>query len=176
VAYLAAGGAPALAHDDNDQEAVERADNYLRLQSTGQGLLQFVHMGADYHGHSYLHTNYVIDGDGYRVPGHFALVFRFHWEDDSITDLAFLCNEKGIIYDVAVNYTNARFNQPFLLANAAIQILGNLVIDNYKRQMSAQQLKLTHELVNNADAKGLLVLALILGENSRNYGSLLEKH
>ncbi len=168
LASITGAAAQAFAYDGVDQRAVQRAASYLSIRETGEGILNFVHMGADYHGHTYLRTNNVVDRDGYRVPGHFALVYRFHWEDDGVTDLAFLCNERGGIYDVQVTYTNAVLNQPFLLANAAIQILGNLVIDNYKDRMSREQLRLAHEFVDHADSKGLLELALMLGESARD--------
>ncbi len=67
-----------------------------------------------------------------------------------------------------VTYTNAVLNQPFLVANAAIQILGNLVIDNYKDRMSREQLRLAREFIDHANAKGLLELALTLGESARD--------
>ena len=98
------------------------------------------------------------------ITGAAAKAFAY----DGVTDLAFLCNERGGIYGVQVTYTNAVLNQPFLLANAAIQILGNLVIDNYKDRMSREQLRLAHEFVDHADSKGLIELTLMLGESARD--------
>jgi hypothetical protein len=159
--FIHAGGCATAAADDGvDQSALARAYDFLSSRDIGKEILNYVHMGVDYHGHSWLRSTYVTNADGNRIPGQFALIYRFHWEDDGITDLAFLCNERGMVYEVHVAYTNAILNQPFFVANLSIQVLGNLLIESYKDSMTAEQLRLAHEFVDHADAKGLLQLDL----------------
>lgn len=138
-----------------DQQAVNRADSFLRTTESGTNVLNFLHMGAAYHGHRYQKTLSVNDG-----RGDFALVYRFFWEDDGITDLAFLCEPNGFVYKVQVVYTNAVWSQPFLSANVSISVLGHSLIEAYKDKLSDDDQRRLHELVNKADAKELLELSL----------------
>jgi hypothetical protein len=140
--------------------AVLAADQFLRSEARGRETLNYLHFGADYHGHEYLRTVVVAGGDGRPIPGQFALVYRFHWENDGITDLAYLCNEAGRVYAVDVMYTNARWSPPFGWANAAIQVLGNALIEANKNQMSDLERKVVQKLVDAADAKALLEWSL----------------
>jgi hypothetical protein len=136
------------------------ADRFLRTEARGRATLNYLHFGGDYHGHEYLRTVSVLGGDDRPIAGYFALVYRFHWENDGITDLAYLCNEAGKVYRVQVMYTNAVFSQPFGLANAAIKVLGNALIEAYKNNMSDPERKIVQKLVDSADAKGLLEWSL----------------
>lgn len=138
-----------------DQRAVNRADALLSTAETGTNVLNFLHMGADYHGHRYLKTLPVSDG-----RGDFELVYRYFWHDDGITDLGFLCDDNGFVYKVRVEYTNAVWSQPFLAANVSISVLGHSMIEAYKDKLSEDDRRKLHELVNKADAKGLLELSL----------------
>jgi hypothetical protein len=140
--------------------AVVLADGFLRSEARGRETLGYLHFGAAYHGHEYLRTVSVVGGDARPIPGHFALVYRFHWEDDGITDLAYLCNEAGRVYRVQVMYTNAVFSPPFGLANLAIQVLGDALIEANKNEMSDLERKVVQKLVDSADAKGLLEWSL----------------
>jgi len=142
------------------QHAISAADQFLRTEARGRETLGFVHLGADYHGHEYLRTVDVLGGDGRVIPGQFALVYSFHWENDGITDVAYLCNESGRVYRVQIMYTNARWSQPFVLANATIKILGNALIERNKNQMNDFERRVVQKLVDSADAKGLLEWSL----------------
>jgi hypothetical protein len=142
---------------DFGQTAVNRAGAFLGAPDRGKEVLAFVHFGADYHGHKYVETRNVNDG-----RGAFALVYRFWWEDDGVTDIAFLADSTGYVYRVQIMYTNAIFSQPFLVANASISILGNSLIELYKDKLSDEDRRQFHDLVNRADAKGLLEFRLKL--------------
>ena len=98
-------------------------------------------------------------------PGDFALVYRFNWENDGITDLAFWCDSRGYVYQVQVTYTNAFLSQPFALANASINIVGNLLLEAFRGQMSQDEIQRATQMINNPNARGLLELALRLQQN-----------
>jgi hypothetical protein len=159
----------AQATDDSVQRAVNKAHGFLKTEKRGKNTLGYVHFGADYHGHLYQKILPVFDGDGNRIAGHFKLVYRFKWEDDGVTDVAYLCDDSGDVYAVQTLYTNAIWSQPFLLANAAIQVLGNALIEANKDKMKPFELKLVQKLVDNADAKGLLELSIKFDQAFGNF-------
>lgn len=80
--------------------------------------------------------------------------------DDGTTDIAFAFDGDGNFYGLKVIYTNAEWNQPFFMANVSIRVLGNLIISNYRDNMTEEDRKLVQKLVNDADAKSLLELSL----------------
>jgi hypothetical protein len=146
--------------EDSLSKAIDSADRFLRTEDRGIESLGYIHFGANYHGHEYLRTVSVIDGQGSPIPGQFALVYRFKWEGDGITDVAYLCDASGYVYKVQIMYTNAILSPPFVLANAAIKLLGNALIQANKDKMSEFERKAVQELVDKADAKGLLEWSL----------------
>jgi len=157
---LAAVPAPlARAADDIDQKSVDRAHAFLNTAPRGRNILSYVHFGSKYQGHSYKATRFVTNG-GKRVAGHFALLYDFAWEDDGKTQVAFLCDARGTLYEVQVVSTNAVFNQPFLTANATIKVLGGLLVEAFKNKMTAAERQDVQKLVENADAKGMLEWSL----------------
>lgn len=154
---LMAALAPAIQAADYSQQAINNADSFLRTPERGRDILSYIHFGADYHGHRYLRT-LAVEGSS----DDFALVYRFKWEDDGVTDAAFLCNRYGVVYEVRIVYTNAILSQPFLLANASIKVLGHTLINLYRDKLSDEDQRQLHKLVNDADAKGLLEWSLRL--------------
>lgn len=151
---------PAPAQTTDVPRAIVAADRFLRTEARGKETLSYLHFGADYHGHEYQRTVAVVDGNDREIPGKFALVYRFYWEKDGITDLAFLCDEAGYVYKVQVMYTNAVLSQPFMLADATIQLLGNALIAANRDKMSPFERKVVQKIVDSADAKALLEWSL----------------
>lgn len=160
ILLLAATG---LAFADNQSASltvIKRAHAFLASADVGKQVVAYTHLGSDYRGHEYVETRGVSDGNGGRKPGHFALVYRFRWHDDGVSNIAFLCNPSGRVYGVRVLETNAVWSQPFALANAAVSMLGNMLIEAYKENMDASQRRIVQRLVDQADAKGMLEWAL----------------
>jgi len=152
---------PAHAASYDSDAGVQRAYNFLQDKQNATSILSFVHFGTTYGGHKYTETRTVVDGSGNTINGDFALVYRFYWEDDGVTDIAFLCHPSGQIYKSQVVYTNAQFNQPFMLANLSIQVLGRMVI-NSDDNMSNSDREFAVKLIDDADAHGLMDLWLTL--------------
>ena len=119
-----------------DPNAVNRAKDFLKTENRGKNVLGSLHLGAQFKGHTYQQIMGVKN-----KPGDFALVYRFNWEKDGITDLAFLCDSKGFVYQVQVTYTNAFLSQPFALANASINIVGNVLLDAFRNQMTPNEVQ-----------------------------------
>jgi hypothetical protein len=149
---LAVAGAiaPASLAQDVSQSALDNAHNFLKSRDHGSDILGFLHYTADYHGHEFRQLTAMGGGT-------FALVYRFHWNNDDVTDAAFVCDSRGNVNDIRILSTTAILNQPFFFANAAIQVLGNLVIEAAKDKISPAERKLVQTMVDNGDAKALLL-------------------
>jgi hypothetical protein len=151
VALAIAGAvAPTALAQDISQSAVDSAHNFLKSRDHGSDILGFLHYTSDYHGHEFRRLT-ALGGGG------FELVYRFHWNDEDFTDAAFVCDSRGNVDDIRIISTTAILNQPFFFANAAIQVLGNLVIEAAKDKMSPAERKVVQTMVDNADAKALLL-------------------
>ena len=149
---------------DIPQRAIDRASTYLDKQNVGKDVLSFVHFGADYKGHAFVNRCTVVDQNGKPQADKFALIYRFTWENDGVTDVAFLCNDAGAIYYVKVVKTNAVLQQPFSVADMTIHALGDALIkamgDNLKEQDRAE----LKRLIDSSDSRGLLMAYLRLGQ------------
>jgi hypothetical protein len=149
--------APARAQDS---QAVQKAQNFVGGANRGKTVLGYVHFGAAYRGHTYQRTVGVQN-----KPDDFALVYRFNWEKDGITDVAFLCDSKGYVYEVQTPYSNAFLSPPFALANISINVVGNLLIEAFRDQMTPQELQDARRMIDNPNARGLLQMNLRLQQS-----------
>lgn len=158
--------APAARGADIDQQAINRAHNFLMTQKRGRFVLSYVHAGTTYVRHAYKEPVRGVSGpDGKTIPGHFALVYAFDWNRDGASDVAFLCDRRGNVYDVKVIYCNGIINQPFGVANTTIKLLGAVIRESCKTEADKREVQ---RLIDNADAKGLLVLGLKLQQSIGN--------
>jgi hypothetical protein len=142
------------------QKAVDRAHNFLNTAQRGKDILGFLHFGASYRGHSYTRTLSVKDGAGRAIPDHFAIVYLYKWEADGETEVGFLCDGRGTVYKVQVLRSNGVFSRPFALANATMQVLGNVLIDALGDKMTAADKRDLQKIVDEADAKAMLEWSL----------------
>ena len=166
VVMVLAALAPAARGGDIDQQAVNRAHNFLKMERRGRFVLGYVHAGTTYYRHSYKEPVRGVSGpDGKAIPGHFALVYAFDWNKDGASDVAFLCDRRGNVYDVKVIYCNGIINQPFGVANTTIKLLGAVIRESCKTEADKREVQ---RLIDNADAKGLLVMGLKLQQSIGN--------
>ena len=158
LACFTIGLSSARAFGQSDS-AYQRVRSILDKQQNGQSILEFLHFGADYHGHMFLEESSVNDRYGNDVPSERALVYRYHWADDGVTDVAFFYDARGNIVGSSIVKTNAVLSQPFGLANLSIKVVGRMVVDSDDKMSDADR-KLALELIDDADAHGLLNLWL----------------
>ena len=147
---------------DIDRAAVNRARDFLETERRGKFIMPYLHFGSTYDGHEAKEVVPVKNPAGNIVPGHFALIYEFDWDGDGWTTVAFFFDEKGTFYELKALKTNAVFNQPFLKANVSIAILGNALLEAFRKDMNAEQLRQAQRFIDNADAKDLLEMALAL--------------
>ena len=150
------------AADEIDYAAVRKAQTFLQTAKRGQYILSFLHFGANYRAHNYKEVMRVTDGSGNALPGQFALIYHFDWEANGAgwTNLACFCDARGNITGVKALDTNAVLQQPFLAADATIQVIGRGMAETFKSQMNEDDRKQMLQFINNADSKGLLEMAL----------------
>ena len=156
LAVLAAWGPGARAGSDIDQQAVDRAHDFLKTEQRGRDVLSYVHFGAKYQGHAYKEMRYVTS-NGKRVPGYFALVYTYDWDNNGQSDVAFLCDNKGNVYEVQVVRSSGF---PFVSANLTVKVLGNTLIQAFKDKLTEADKKDLQTIVDNADAKAMLEWSL----------------
>jgi len=153
----AASAAPVQAQDQN---AINRAQAFLNANTRGRDVLSYVHAGSTYRGHTY-QQRVGVKGK----PGDFALIYRFNWENDGISDVAFLCDGAGIVYEVQVTYTNAVLQQPFAVANLSINLLGNALLGAFRNQMQPEEIQRAQQFIDSANARALLGMSLRLQQS-----------
>lgn len=160
--------AAARADGGIDGNAVEKARGFLEVKERGGPVCDFLHFGSTYHGRNIdkdTMLRRVNGADGKTIPGAFALLYEYTWGDNGSTTVAFIFNAKGNFDDLRVLDTNAGpLNQPFALANLTIQVVGQSVFAILKdnKNVKPEDLKQIKQLVDNADAKGLLIQVMKL--------------
>jgi hypothetical protein len=147
---------------DIDRSAVNRARNFMETQKRGKFISSYLHFGSTYDSHRLKQTVGVTNPAGDTVAGHFALIYEFDWDGDGWTTVAFFFDEMGTLYEVKALKTNAVFNQPFLKADVAIAVLGSVVLELFKDDMTEAQRRDAKRLIDSANSKVLLELALQL--------------
>lgn len=148
--------------DSPSTTAVTRAKTFLDKRATGDMILTSAHFGTTYKSHTFQGIRSVTDRAGNPLPGQFALVYRFKWEASDIgtTDLGFICDAKGGIEEVVAISSDGVLQQPFLVADATIQVVGQLVIEMFKDNASSEEIARAKRFVTAADSRGLLGFSL----------------
>jgi hypothetical protein len=156
-------GAGHLYSDDRpSQKAVRRSRAFLDSAENGQYVLSFDHMGAQYRGHEYSGTIAVTTQSGTTLAGHFALVYEYSWEDDGHDKIAFLCDQRGNVYEVQVLKSNGELSRPFVFAKVSIDVLGSALLEAFKDNISKSDRAKLQTMINNSDPKSILELGLKL--------------
>ena len=161
--------AEAVKAQEPAQSAIDRAHAFLGKESEGNFILWYVHLGANYNRHEIQSVRKITDENERVIPGKFALVYRYVWDASGTgnTDVAFICDAKGNVQDVRVLSTDAVLQQPFLVADATIQILGNALIEAFRDDMKESDIRRIQGLVDSANSEGLLELSLVIRQAVR---------
>jgi hypothetical protein len=157
-------GSSCLGYSDDrpSDRAVRRARTFLDTADNGRYVLGFVHMGARYEGNAYSTTLKVTTRSGETLDGHFALVYDYSWESDGNTQIAFLCDPRGDIYDVRILRTNAVLSQPYAVAKLSIDLLGNTLLEAFKSDLKESDRAKLQTIIRDCDPEAMLKLGLKL--------------
>lgn len=144
--------------------AIEKAKSFVGTRTTGRYVLEFVHMGATYQGHSINRVTAVQDTQGNLIPGEFAVIYDFVWDANGTgnTQLCFYCNRNGEVTAVRSLKCDAFVNTPFVFADGAIKVVGQIAIEAFGSQMTASDRQMVQSLVNSANSRGLLEFGLAM--------------
>jgi hypothetical protein len=146
---------------DINPSAVNRARDFMETSKRGKYIAGYLHFGSSYDGHALIKTCGVTDKAGRTIPGEFALVYQFDWDGTGWTRMAFFFDARGSFQGVRdLKENNATFNKPFVKADLTIAILGNAMIELFRKDMTEEQLRQAQQFIDNADSKGLLEMGL----------------
>lgn len=148
--------------DSIRQASVDRAHNFLKTAQMGRQINNLLHFGTTYSGHELLKVSAVTDASGNRLPGEFALVYRFWWDQQYTTELAIFCSAGGTIDSVKSLRSDGIGQSPFLAAQAAVAVVGNVIYEAFKDSMSNSERQQMRNFIDQADVKSLLELQLKL--------------
>jgi len=156
---------PVLAQEP-DMQAVDRAKSFLDSAKPWPFINVCVHFPTEFRGQTYAKMLPLVDRDGVRVPGQFALVYDYQWADDGSTQLAYYCDTRGNIFKVQVLADNGSLNRPFALANASIAIVGDQLYEALKNDLTDNQRRVVRQIIDSANAQRLLEYGLPLIQQS----------
>ena len=156
-----------MGQTDVSSSVIRKTKSFLETRTTGKYILEFLHMGGTYKSHTLNRVTGVNDSLGKTVSGKFAVIYDFVWDANGKghTRVAFYCDKQGTITGIKVLYYDAYVNTPFTFAEGAIHVVGQLVIEAFRDQMSSSERRTAESLVRSADAKGLLTLGLALRQS-----------
>ncbi|GAA4420801.1 hypothetical protein [Bremerella cremea] len=145
-----------------DVLAVGKARQFLDSTSTAKYVMGIVHMGAELRQYECVGSVGVVDSSGAKIPGEFALVYDYVWMANGRGDtrLLFLCDRNGNIEDVQVRSSTGVLQAPYLVSNGTIQVVGQVLLEAFRKEMSPQEQREVESLVRNADSEGLLEMGL----------------
>jgi hypothetical protein len=166
LTFAAAACTPSV--QAQERADVERARQFLDSDSRGRAVLGYLHAGATYTGHRLVATLAVEDAQGKRLDGQFALRYRFDWKiplGDNTTTADFLFDRAGRFYGISGERTTSVVNRPYDLANLTIKVLGESVYQAAKERMTETDRKWVRQIIDDANAKGMLEWSLRFQQN-----------
>jgi hypothetical protein len=108
--------------------------------------------------------------DGERQPtSYFALDYRYRWSSDGWTDVAYICNETGLVTGLQVLDWRAEDNEaPFANAKANVAVFGAalLKLAEVDPTFTPDDKDAVAELVTARDAQRLLTVYLTVAQRA----------
>jgi hypothetical protein len=141
---------------------VARMARFLDSEKRSKAILSYMHMGGSYKEHEILGSLEVVDQDGDRIPGYFAIKVVYDWGTlfgDNSSSAVFIFDETGTLKDINAKTTSV-ISQPFDIASGAINVVGNVLIQAFGDQMNSTDKEEFQKFVDKSDAKGLLIWSL----------------
>ncbi|VTS00759.1 hypothetical protein [Tuwongella immobilis] len=148
-----------MAKAEHDAKAVSRAEKLLSPASMGKTINNYLHFGTTYRSHGDM-VLYNVDNR----PTEFALLVTFKWESNGVgtTKVFFFFNSNGAFIGLRVKESDGLFQSPFTAANLTIKLLGEALYEAFKDNMTDGDKQFFRTAIDNADAKSLLELYLVL--------------
>jgi hypothetical protein len=146
------------------RRARQLCDFDVKAQS-GREILSALHFGAKMVSCKSIGiAKKITDDSGREIYDQFALAYRWKWDAGGgvgTTDVVFYFKtDTGQFVDLAVDKTDAEFNQPFALANLSIALVGEVLYEAMKDDMTDADKRIFRALIDRADTKALLEWSL----------------
>jgi hypothetical protein len=145
-----------------DPKAVDAAKTFLSNVSRAKGILFFCHPTATYQSVKVLGDGGVTQ-NGRQVPGAFHVKVQYTWKnlfnDRNTSDLIFFFDEDGHLTELQAGRTTSLFAQ-FSAADVVISAIKDELMKEVAKWKDARARRLAVDLINKADARGLLTLIL----------------
>ena len=109
----------------------------------------------------------VLEDAGQQPTRHFALDYRYRWNSDGWTDVAYICNEAGLVTGLQVLDWRAEENDtPFAKAKANMVVFGAAVLKlaELDPRFTPDDKAMVGDLVNARDAQKLLTVYLTVAQ------------
>lgn len=144
------------------QTAIDKAHNFLKTSDRGRQINHLMHFGTTYTSHEAIEVLAVKDAAGRLVPGEFAISYRFWWDREYSTDLLVFCTASGSISGIRATRSDGIAQAPFLASQATIALIGNVIYEAFKNDMSETERAQLRQIIEQADTKSLLEMQLKL--------------
>jgi hypothetical protein len=148
---------PVARNFEPDPAAVSRARRFLDQKELAKTVVEFLHFGADLNEATFTGVGPLNDEAGQPTTG-FAVFYRYVWDSDGWTEVAFICNSAGLVSGLQVMKTNAKNSKPFALAKLGGAVMGSFLDELAKNdeKMTDDEKAQFHALVQNTDIPKLL--------------------
>jgi len=159
VLLVLAAAAPARA---DKQERIDKAKEFFDAEERGKFMLGYLHLGGDYDSHK-CEVLDVEDEDGNVIPALFGLRYEFAWSiggSDNTTTVDLIFDAKGHLSNVNNAKSTSIVSPPYLLANGAIKILGQALLEATKDNLKDEDKDFIQKCIDDADARKLMIFGL----------------
>ena len=167
AALIVVAAAPA-ASAQPDPAAVARARRVADKRQVVKAVVeQVLQVGASFTRKSFRGVRVLEDGEG-QPTRYFALDYRYRWDSDGWTDVAYVCDETGLVTGLQVLDWRAEDNQaPFANAKAHAAMFGAalLKLAEIDPKFTPDDKIVVDELISARDAQRLLTLYLMIAQD-----------
>ena len=167
IAALAVFAAARAASAQPDPGAVARARRVADKRQVVKDVVeQVLQVGASFTRKSFRGVRVLADGEG-QSTRYFALDYRYRWNSDGWTDVAYICNETGQVTGLQVLDWRAEDNEaPFANAKANVAVFGAVLLKLAENdpKFTPDDKAAVGELVDARDAQKLLTIYLTVAQ------------
>jgi hypothetical protein len=167
IAALAVVAAAPAAWAQPDPGAVARARRVAEKRQVIKDVVeQVLQVGASFTRKSFRGVRVLEDGE--RQPTrYFALDYRYRWNSDGWTDVAYICNESGLVTGLQVLDWRAEDSEaPFANAKSNVAVFGAVLLKlaEHDSGFTPDDKAAIGELVDARDAQKLLTVYLTVAQ------------
>ncbi len=153
-----------------DAAAVSKARRFLEQKDLADTVVGvFLHFGAKMDRQVFKGIGPLNDANGNPTSG-FAALYRYEWDSDGWTDVAYIVDSSGNVSHLQVMGSNGKSSKPFALARLGGALMGAALQDSIKndQSMTDQEKATLQSLLQNAEIEKILDLILVVRQRTGN--------